>query len=70
MEARGGDYPLRSDSVAAAVLLSGVTEVPRVTKLQIIANETQENIEERQSGDESAQEQLIGEQGEDIDPLF
>ena len=70
MEARGGDYPLRSDSVAAAVLLSGITEVPRVTKLQIIANETQENIEERRSGDESAREQLIGEQGEDIDPLF
>ncbi|WP_135533619.1 MULTISPECIES: tubulin/FtsZ family protein [Halostella] len=70
MEVRGGDYPLQSDSVAAAVLLSGVTEVPRVTKLQIIANETQENIEETTQGPAQAEEQLIGEQGEDLDPLF
>jgi len=70
MEVRGGDYPMQTDSVAAAVLLSGVTEVPRITKLQIIANETQENIEESEQGPSQAEEQLIGEQGEDLDPLF
>ncbi|WP_121821957.1 tubulin/FtsZ family protein [Halostella salina] len=70
MEVRGGDYPTGSDSVAAAVLLSGVTEVPRIKKLQIIANETQDNIEGQRTGEEKAEEQLIGEQGEDLDPLF
>ncbi|WP_135820230.1 tubulin/FtsZ family protein [Halostella litorea] len=70
MEVRGGDYPTRSDSVAAAVLLSGVTEVPRIKKLQIIANETQDNIEGQRQGQEKAEEQLIGDQGEDLDPLF
>jgi cell division GTPase FtsZ len=47
MEVRGGDYPRRGDgTVAALVLLGGVTNVPRVKELQQIAIEAQENIDE------------------------
>ena len=47
MEVRGGDYPRRGEeSVAALVLLGGVTNVPRVKELQQVAIEAQENIGE------------------------
>lgn len=71
MEVRGGDYPIRgSDHVATAVLLSDVTNVPRIKELQRRAIEAQENMDElRQSRDERY-EDLVEDQGEEIDTLF
>ena len=47
MEVRGGDYPRRGEgTVAALVLLGGVTNVPRVKELQQVAIEAQQNLGE------------------------
>ncbi|SNR31673.1 Cell division GTPase FtsZ [Halorubrum vacuolatum] len=47
MEVRGGDFPRRGEgTVAALVLLGGVTNVPRVKELQQVAVEAQRNIGE------------------------
>ncbi|WP_380677841.1 tubulin/FtsZ family protein [Salinigranum sp. GCM10025319] len=47
MEIRGGDYPIDSGYVAAVVLLSGVTSVPRIKELQAVAVEAQRDFTER-----------------------
>ncbi|GAB6862570.1 tubulin/FtsZ family protein [Haloplanus litoreus] len=73
MEVRGGDAPVDSDYVAAAVLFSGVTDVPRVKELQQIAIETQRTMRDIEAeGPEGLQDLLwSGDDGEDgIDPLF
>jgi cell division GTPase FtsZ len=50
-EIRGGDYPLDSDHVAAAVLLSGVAEIPRIEDLKAVAAETRRRLRDRASDD-------------------
>ena len=46
-EVRGGDYPIpRSKYVAAVVLLSGISDIPRIKELQRMAADAQDNIEE------------------------
>ncbi|WP_435183487.1 tubulin/FtsZ family protein [Halobellus sp. EA9] len=71
MEVRGGDYPIPdSEYVAALVVLSGVTDVPRIKELQEVGRETQRNLEERAAERPEALRNLVwgGEGG--IDPLF
>jgi cell division GTPase FtsZ len=50
MEIRGGDAPTESAYVAAVVLLSGVTAVPRIKELQAVAIEAQRDFVERDAG--------------------
>ena len=60
MEVRAGDYPLPSENrVAAIVVLSGVTDVPRVKEMQRMAIEAEENVE-----------QLRAKSKEDLDDLI
>ncbi|MFC7059720.1 tubulin/FtsZ family protein [Halovenus salina] len=70
MEVRGGDYPLDEPSVAAAVLLSGVHDVPRIKELQQVAIEAQENIDEIQQESEENLEALVEDDEDELDPLF
>jgi cell division GTPase FtsZ len=60
MEVRAGDYPLPNENrVAAIVVLSGVTDVPRVKEMQRMAIEAEENVE-----------QLRAKSKEDLDDLI
>ncbi|WP_132058874.1 tubulin/FtsZ family protein [Halorussus amylolyticus] len=70
MEVRGGDYPVDEPRVASVVLLSGVSEVPRVEELQQVAVETQDNINEIQSESERQTTDLIEDDDGELDPLF
>jgi cell division GTPase FtsZ len=70
MEVRGGDYPLDEPNVAAAVLLSGVHDVPRIKELQQVAIEAQENIDEIQQESEANLETLVEDEDDELDPLF
>ncbi len=71
MEVRGGDYPLSgADHVDAAVLLSGVTDVPRIKELQQVAIEAQDNIEEIRQESERQLQELVQDDQDELDPLF
>jgi cell division GTPase FtsZ len=70
MEVRGGDYPLDEPYVAAAVLLSGVTDVPRIKELQQVAIEAQDNIEEIRQESERNLQNLVEDDEDELDPLF
>jgi cell division GTPase FtsZ len=70
MEVRGGDYPLPEPNVAAAVLLSGVHDVPRIKELQQVAIEAQENIDSIQQESEENLETLVEDEEDELDPLF
>ena len=70
MEVRGGDYPLDEANVAAAVLLSGVHNVPRIKELQQVAIEAQENIDEIQQESEANLHTLVEDEDDELDPLF
>ena len=70
MEVRGGDYPIDEPNVAAAVLLSGVHNVPRIKELQQVAIEAQENIDEIQEESEENLETLVEDDADELDPLF
>lgn len=70
MEVRGGDYPVHEPNVAAAVLLSGVHNVPRIKELQQVAIEAQENIDEIQQESEENLEALVEDDEDELDPLF
>ena len=70
MEVRGGDYPIREPNVAAAVLLSGVHNVPRIKELQQVAIEAQENMDELQAESEENLEALVEDDEDELDPLF
>ena len=70
MEVRGGDYPVKERNLAAAVLLSGVTDIPRIRELQQIAIETQENIRETEAESDEKREQLVHGDNDEVDPLF
>jgi len=67
-EVRGGDYPVsKSNYVAAVAVFSGVTDVPRITKLQEMATEAQKNIQEFDETKDEKHESLWH---DDIKPLF
>ncbi|WP_302081655.1 tubulin/FtsZ family protein [Salinibaculum rarum] len=70
MEVRGGDYPINEPNVAAAVLLSGVHNVPRIKELQQVAIEAQENIDELREESEENLESLVEDEEDELDPLF
>ena len=71
MEVRGGDYPVAdSGFVAGVVLLSGVTNVPRIKELQAVAVEAQENIDELRSESERDLDELIRDDENELETLF
>ena len=71
MEVRGGDYPIEGEErVAAAVLLSGVTRVPRIKELQRVAIEAQDNFEEIRRAHEGNLRALLDEDTDGLEPLF
>jgi len=71
MEVRGGDYPLRSSNyVAGTVLLSGVTNIPRIKELQQVAIEAQDNIDEIRDESEANLRRLVEDDQDELEPLF
>lgn len=71
LEVRGGDYPIPGeDRVAVAVLLAGVTDVPRVKSLQRIAVETKDAMSENRARTRENLSALITDDGDDLQPLF
>lgn len=70
MEVRGGDYPLEEDHVAAVTLLAGVTDVPRIKDLQGVAVETQDNIGEIQAQSQQNLNDLVHDDGDELEALF
>ncbi|MHC3438830.1 tubulin/FtsZ family protein [Natrialbaceae archaeon A-gly3] len=70
MEVRGGDFPRGVPEVSAAVLLSGVTNVPRIKRLQQVAIEAQENIDDIQQESEENLETLVEDDEDELEPLF
>jgi len=71
MEVRGGDYPYRgSGFVAAAILLAGVTNVPRIKELQQVAIEAQDNLQEIREESEENLEELVRDDQDEIESLF
>ncbi len=72
LEIRGGDSPIPSgDEVACAVLLSGVSNVPRIKQLQQIAIEASDRIEELRAEHDANLNSLTDTGGDDdITPLF
>ncbi|WP_255191472.1 tubulin/FtsZ family protein [Natronobeatus ordinarius] len=70
MEVRGGDYPLpNEDEVGAVVLLSGVTDVRRIERLQQVAIEAKETGEYIDAKREDEAAALLDTGGE-LDALF
>ena len=71
MEVRGGDYPLPQETkVAASVMLSGVSRVPRIKELQRVAIEAQDNIEEIRQQSEANLRELVDDGTDELEPLF
>jgi len=71
MEVRGGDYPVQSSSkVASVVLLSGVTNVPRIKELQQVAIEAQDNIDEIRAESEENLKELVETDEDELESLF
>ncbi len=71
MEVRGGDYPIRgANHVAVAVLLSDVTNVPRIKELQRAAIEAQENMDELRKSRNERYEELVDDNTEELESLF
>ncbi|RLM57627.1 cell division protein [Halobellus sp. Atlit-31R] len=71
MEVRGGDYPITdSGKVASVILLSGVTNVPRIKELQQVAIEAQDNIDDIREESEDNLENLINDDEDELESLF
>jgi cell division GTPase FtsZ len=71
MEVRGGDYPIRqSRQVAAVILLSGVTNVPRIKELQQVAIEAQDNLAEIREESDEKLEGLVNDDEDELESLF
>ena len=71
MEVRGGDYPIRnSRQVASVILLSGVTNVPRIKELQQVAIEAQDNLAEIREESEEKLEGLVNDDEDELESLF
>jgi len=56
--------------VAAAILLSGVTNVPRIKRLQQVAIEAQDNIDDIQQDSSENLEELVEDDEDELEPLF
>ncbi|TYL37139.1 cell division protein [Natronococcus pandeyae] len=70
MEIRGGDYPTTDrEEVGAIVLLSGVTDVPRIQQLQEVAIEAQDRTETVRANAQDEFATLMDTGGE-LDALF
>jgi cell division GTPase FtsZ len=70
MEVRGGDYPLERGFVSSCVLLSGVTNVPRIKELQQVAIEAQDNLDEIREESEENLDSLVEDDGDELESLF
>jgi len=71
MEVRGGDYPTeRRGKVSSVVLLSGVTNVPRIKELQQVAIEAQDNIDEINQESEENLDDLVNDDSDELESLF
>ena len=71
MEVRGGDYPYSgSGFVASVVLLSGVTNIPRIKELQQVAIEAQENLDEIRDESDTNLDELIQDDEDELESLF
>jgi cell division GTPase FtsZ len=71
MEVRGGDYPIKgSGKVASVILLSGVTNVPRIKELQQVAIEAQDNIDEIREESQDNLQNLINDDEDELESLF
>ena len=71
MEVRGGDYPYRGAGfVATAILLAGVTNVPRIKELQQVAIEAQDNLDEIRDESEENLENLVTDDSDELESLF
>ncbi|ERH03873.1 MAG: cell division GTPase [Halorubrum sp. J07HR59] len=71
MEVRGGDYPYSgSGFVASVVLLSGVTNIPRIKELQQVAIEAQENLDEIRDESETNLDELVQDDEDELESLF
>jgi cell division GTPase FtsZ len=71
MEVRGGDYPVEgADHVSATVLLSNVSDVPRITTLQAVATETQDTMARSREEHDRNLNDLIADDDGALDPLF
>ena len=70
VEVLAGDDPREdADRLSAAVLLSNVTEVPRVDALQERAVDAQSRIEAEESARADAVSELITDENDQLDPL-
>ncbi|WP_205628404.1 tubulin/FtsZ family protein [Haloprofundus marisrubri] len=71
MEVRGGDYPVTgSGFVASVILLSGVTNVPRIKELQQVAIEAQDNIDEINRESDDNLQNLVNDDEDELESLF
>ncbi len=69
-EVRGGDYPIPgSKYVAAVILLSGVSDIPRIKELQRMASDAHDNIEKLVAKSDKKYDELM-EVDDSIKPLF
>jgi cell division GTPase FtsZ len=70
-EIRGGDYPLPGENnIAALIVLSGISNSPRLLELQQMAIETQRNVEQIQKDAPDAFDELIWGGDDELEPLF
>ncbi len=68
LEVRGGDYPIPgAESLAAVVLLAGVSDVPRIEKLQAVGVEAKQSMDETTETREARLDELMD---GGPDPLF
>ncbi|XVH32440.1 tubulin/FtsZ family protein [Haloferacaceae archaeon DSL9] len=71
MEVRGGDYPLRGyGAVSSVILLSGVTNVPRIKELQQVAIEAQDNLQEIRAESQTNLNNLVRDGSDELESLF
>ncbi|ESP88431.1 tubulin/FtsZ family protein [Candidatus Halobonum tyrrellensis] len=71
MEVRGGDYPVDgSGFVASVILLSGVTNVPRIKELQQVAIEAQDNIDDIRNESDENLDNLVSDDDDELESLF
>jgi len=70
VEVLAGDDPREGAStLSAVVLLSNVTETPRIDEIQQIAVDSQEKIEQAESVREEQIDELITDENDDLDPV-
>jgi len=65
----GDDPRTNSDTLAAVVLLSNVTETPRISEIQDQAVDAQDTIQQQESVREEEIESLITDENNDLDPI-